>query len=298
MSARTIRTGMLVYLVLSFLLAWTPTLLLRELWNLGGGSLATRLLLCSVAYAVTMGWQPIFAVLVVRRCVEDDYLDAGLRASGSRFVLVALSFTALLCLGASALSLVYAPLALPASLPQAAQTAGTDSPFWAALSAFTAVFFVWLQCLSEEIGWRGYFLGRAMQVLGPRRGLYLHGLAWGVWYAPIFLVTNGELAESAPRAAAFVLTCVLLGTVLGWLRLASRSIVPSTIMNSLMTIAAGLPFLMQGIGVGLRGAVYEPIGWLPLLGLVLVLCATRLKRVIRTPRPQLGVRPSLSRTLH
>src|SRR5688572_7287986 len=105
MSARSIKQGMLVYLALSFVLAWTPTWLLRELWNGTQQPLATRLLLYSVAYAVTMGWQPLFAVLVVRRCVEDtEFLDAGLRASRSRFVFIALSFAGLSCASASALA--------------------------------------------------------------------------------------------------------------------------------------------------------------------------------------------------
>ncbi len=299
MSARNIKRGMAVYLALCFALAWTPALLLRHLWNTDETqTLATRLLLCSVAYAVTMGWQPIFAVLVVRRMVEDaEYLDAGLRAARGRFVLIALGFAGLSCAAASALSLVQAHFVLPPGLP-AAFTPQAGAALYAALSAVTAILFVWLQCLGEEIGWRGYFLQRAMQLFGPRRGLYLHGLAWGVWYAPIFLLTNDDLSDSVPRAGAFVLTCVLLGTVLGWLRLASKSIVPPMIMNSLLTIAAGLPFLMQGIDVGLRGAVYEPAGWLPLLVLALCLCATRLKRVIVTPQRRFVVRSSLGRTLH
>ena len=298
MRLRGIEKGMAVYLALSFALAWAPTFLLRGLWQTSEQTLSTRLLLCSVAYAVTMGWQPLFAVLVVRRCVEDaEYLDAGLRAARGRFVLVALSFAGLLCACASALSLMQARFVLPAVVP-AAMAPGASAALYATFSAGTAILFVWLQCLSEEIGWRGYFLSRAMQLFGPRRGLVLHGVAWGVWYAPIFLLTNGELAETAPRAGAFVLTCVLLGTVLGWLRLASRSIVPPTILNSLLTIAAGLPFLMQGIDVGLRGAVYAPAGWVPLLVLAFVLCATRFKHVIVTPRPPSILQSSFGRTLH
>jgi membrane protease YdiL (CAAX protease family) len=298
MRQRGIEKGMAVYLALVFALAWAPTFLLRELWHTGEQALATRLLLCSVAYAVTMGWQPIFAVLVVRRLVEDiEYLDAGLRAARGRFVLAALVLAGLLCACASALALVQARFVPPAGV-QAAIVPGAGAALFSAFSAATAILFIWLQCLSEEIGWRGYLLSRAMQLFGPRPGLVLHGVAWGVWYAPIFLLTNGELVETAPRAGAFVLTCVLLGTVLGWLRLASKSIVPPTILNSLLTIAAGLPFLMQGVDVGLRGAVYEPAGWLPLLLLVLALCATRLKRVIVTPRPPSIVRSSFGRTLH
>lgn len=298
MSLRGVDKGLAVYLALSFALAWTPTLLLRDLWNTAGESLATRLLVCSVAYAVTMGWQPLFAVLVVRRCVENqEFLDAGLRAARGRYLAVALAFAAVLFGAASALAWAVRSV-VPEAVPLTAERLGAGPALWSALSAATAVLFVWLQCLSEEIGWRGYFLSRAMQRLGPRSGLLLHGAAWGVWYAPIFLVTNDELARSAPRAAAFVLTCVLLGTVLGWLRLASRSIVPPTVLNSLLTVAAGLPFLVQGIDVGVRSAVYGPAGWLPLLVLVVALCATRFRRVIVTPRPPAVIRERFGKTLH
>ncbi len=85
------------------------------------------------------------------------------------------------------------------------------------------------QAFTEEIGWRGYFLPRAMERFGRWGGLVIHGAVWGLWYAPVlFFSSHGQLAwfDSIARSLGFVLSCVLLGTLLGWLRLASRSVLP------------------------------------------------------------------------
>jgi hypothetical protein len=66
-------------------------------------------------------------------------------------------------------------------------------------------------------------------------------------------------------------------------RLASHSVVPTTLANTVLTLGAGLPFLVEGTDPGLRAAAYGPAGWLPMgIGLVLLL-TTRLRHEIRIP---------------
>jgi membrane protease YdiL (CAAX protease family) len=165
------------------------------------------------------------------------------------------------------------------------------SPVQAVLTVLALVgslLLVWLQCLSEEVGWRGYFLSRLMERIGPWRGLLLHGLLWGLWYAlPLVFATEG-LTRAPLRSTTFVLTCVLLGPLLGWLRLASRSIIPAVVANGVLTLAAGLPLLMQGVEVGWRGAAYGPPGWLPMALAFAALALGRCRRAVAVPRASGG----------
>jgi membrane protease YdiL (CAAX protease family) len=157
----------------------------------------------------------------------------------------------------------------------------------ALILAFTAtILLVWLQCFAEEVGWRGYFLPRVMERFGRWRGLFLHGVVWGLWYAPLlFLAGYGQMAMFGVlrRSASFVVTCVLLGMLLGWLRLASRSLVPVVIANTTLTLAAGLPYVLHGVDAGQRSAVFLPVGWLVLISVIAGLLASRWREAIQIP---------------
>lgn len=296
--AREATAGLVLFVALSFLGSWFVAAALRVFaLNVQPGPLGTRLFATSLLYAVTMGWQPAVATWVVRRWVDPpDQLDVGLRST--RGVFSVAGVLGALAVAASATAIAWAAVAagvldratfngaaeapLPASpphaeglLPMAAAFAGT-------------LILVWTQAFSEEIGWRGYFLPRLMELLGSWRGLLLHGAAWGLWYAPVlFFSTYGPQAAfgSAERSLGFVVTCMLLGTLLGWLRLASRSVMPVVLANAVLTLAAGLPYVIHGIDAGLRSAVYGPVGWLVLVVAITALAASRWRAAVRVPDP-------------
>lgn len=285
--------GIVAYVAATFLLTWIPATLLRGLWAEAGSPFVTRLLASSLLYGVTMGWQPLLAVWLVRRWVEPPgRLDHGLRPSTRKFVVAAAVAPVLLVAVAAGVAWLLGLLnaAPPVGLFAVAEPEiGLREPSfrWVAqltLAAGATFTLLWLQAFSEELGWRGYFLARLMQRLGAWPGLITHGLIWGLWYAPVFLVGNGDQARSAARSAAFIVTCMFLGVLLGWLRLASRSIVPTTLANTVLTVMAGLPFLLHGTDVGMRGAVFGPPGWLPLaLALALLALVGRCRSLVRAP---------------
>jgi membrane protease YdiL (CAAX protease family) len=165
-----------------------------------------------------------------------------------------------------------------------ASVLSVDTALLLSLAVWAAALLVWLQTLAEEVGWRGYFLARMMRLLGDWPGLCLHGAVWGLWYAPTLLLANGGSGSSVLTSAGFVFTCCLLGTLLGFLRLASKSLIPATIANSVLTLVAGLPLLLRGDDPGLRGAAYGPAGWLPMIACVLVLAVSPLRRFVRSPQ--------------
>ena len=288
--------GLGLFAALSFLGSWFVAATLRVFEvTVAPATMGTRLFTTSLLYALTMGWQPIVATWVVRRWIDPpDRLDLGLRPSRRIFNMVggigAITITAAATLVASLA--VTIGLMGPSLLHGTAEldlSSRAPSPTGVIVlgAAFLAtVALVCTQAFAEEIGWRGYFLPRAMERFGRWRGLLLHGAVWGAWYAPVlFFASYGQLDlfVSLSRSLGFVVTCVLLGTLFGWLRLASRSLLPVVLANTTLTLAAGLPYVIHGVDAGLRSAAFGPPGWLVLLLLLGGLLLSRWRASVQVP---------------
>ncbi|MDA3643443.1 CPBP family intramembrane metalloprotease [Saccharopolyspora indica] len=128
----------------------------------------------------------------------------------------------------------------------------------------------------EEWGWRGWLLPRLAE-RGAWPALLISGVIWGVWHAPLTLL-GYNYANLGPWAAlVFTGTCVLLGVLLGWLRLRSGSVWPAVLAHGAINASAGLPMLLGSaaappnlVVVGMTGAV----GWV----LMALLAAALLRR--------------------
>jgi len=272
-----------------------PAWLLRDVWAGPLAPLLTRLLAASALYAGMMGWQPLLAAWVVRRWLDPpEYLDQGLKPAPFRTLLLAGVAALLVVVVAAAIAWFAGLLGAPVSEslhgggePELAELAiEVPSPWIIAglvLAFLVTLCLLGVQALNEEVGWRGYFLSRLMQRIGPWRGLFVHGFVWGLWYAPFFLLANGGLTQSVLRSASFVVTCAMLGTLLGLIRLASRSVLPATLANACLTLAAGLPFILRGADAGLRSAAYGPAGWLP-MAVLLAMLIVRYRSAVVAPR--------------
>ena len=87
--------------------------------------------------------------------------------------------------------------------------------------------------LTEEIGWRGYFLPRLTRI-GVRRALLLSGFLHGVWHLPVMLLTglyhpNGSRWVVVPL---FLAAVTAAGVFMGWLRLRTGSVWPAVLAHS------------------------------------------------------------------
>jgi len=288
--------GLVLFVALSFLGSWFVAATLRVFdLSVAPGSIGTRLFTTSLLYAAAMGWQPVVAAWVVRRWIDPpDDLDIGLRPTRKGFVtvgiLAALGFPA----ASAGIALLAGELGLvsPSPLNGSAEPALTiEAPGGIGWLGFAVVFaatlgLVWLQAATEEVGWRGYFLPRAMERFGRWPGLLLQGATWGLWYAPVlFLASYGHVGvlELAARSSGFVVTCVLLGTLFGWLRLAAKSIVPVIVANGTLTLAAGLPYLIYGFDAGARSAVFGVPGWFVMLVAIAGLSLSRWRSAVQIP---------------
>ncbi|MDR7301177.1 CPBP family intramembrane glutamic endopeptidase [Haloactinomyces albus] len=149
----------------------------------------------------------------------------------------------------------------------------------------------WLNVISafgEEWGWRGY-LTRALLPLGQPGAFLVTGVLWGLWHAPLLVL--GYNYPTAPVVVAFIMMicfCTLTGTLLGWLRLASRSVWPAVIGHGFLNASATLPMVFSAadqpvpnVSVGLLGWS----GWIVLVLLILVLIALH-KLPVPNPVPR------------
>lgn len=290
------KQGLLLFLVLTCATTWLPAWLFQDLWRPRSPMLASGILQGSALYLGLIGWQPLIAVLLVRRFYEPPVgLNAGLRGASRRYAVLALLWPCAAML-LSSLFLMLLESVPPATVLTTPPRLAPRQAVLEVAAVSMACLMIYFQCWLEEIAWRGYFLVRAMECAGPWRGLVLHGCIWGAWYGTVLLITSGGPGSLA-KAGAFVATCTLLGVLLGWLRLASRSVVPAVIANAVLTLGAGLPITLVGADVGPRGAVYEPIGWVPLSLLVACLALTSHRHAVATPRAPRPAAP-FSTALH
>jgi membrane protease YdiL (CAAX protease family) len=251
--------GWMIFVASTMCLSWGAAGLLFERWNGGGEPVMVRLWWASAYYALTMGWQPIVGAWLARYWREQGHaVDSGMHMPRVRDVGVAM----LVALGLGALAMVVARIAgEPTQVFADPATSGGSS-----FAAVAAMVVLCIQAVTEEYGWRGAPLAYALERWG-HAGLLIHGATWGLWYAPLFVFSTSSPAESLETAGGFVVTCMLLGIVFGWLRLRSKSLLPSAIANALLTIVAGLPLLLRDGSVGIRDAVFRWPGW-PVIGAV------------------------------
>lgn len=238
--------------------------------DVGERPIVTQLFSTSLVYAMTMGWQPLLGLWVMRRCARA-HPSASLEgktvslAPCAPYVLaiglVALSglFTWLLCLAVGS--------ELPGLHGNVERHLPQEVPTWAAVASLllalvATVSLLAVQTTVEEVGWRGFFLDCMRQSLGEDLGLWVHGVVWGLWYAPVVVIaTQGHGGSGLARGAVAVLSCTLLGAILGKLRVATSSVAPAVTFNLTLTLAAGVPYVIHGLGAGLRAAVFSPPGW-------------------------------------
>lgn len=77
----------------------------------------------------------------------------------------------------------------------------------------------------EEWGWRGFLLPQLMP-LGTWPALLLSGVIWGLWHLP------GYVGPYKPGLLPFLIFCLPLGVLFGWMRMKFGSIWPSTIAHA------------------------------------------------------------------
>lgn len=251
-------------------------------------------LLSTMALMVVM-WVPGLSVLVVTTFITREPLAAtGLKRLGIRryylwawllpILLTLLSAGLTWLLGAGKLDLSFplirqsldqalaqAPEAAEAQLPSVTIIVAVQVAFALFLAPLINVFFA----LGEELGWRGYLLPKLLP-LGQGPALLLSGAIWGVWHAP--LVVMGQNYPGHPVLGPFLMIgfCLLIGVILGWLRLASGSVWAPALAHGTLNALGGISLLvLTDMDFAIGGPVSSLIGWIGLAACVGWLVLTR-----------------------
>ena len=117
--------------------------------------------------------------------------------------------------------------------------------------------------LGEELGWRGFLLPHLMP-LGQWKAILISGIIWGVWHAPA--VAQGLNYPGYPILGMFMMIvfCVLLGTILSWLYLNTKSPWVAALAHGSINAVAGLPvlFFQPGFNMAMSGTIATPVAWI------------------------------------
>jgi len=117
--------------------------------------------------------------------------------------------------------------------------------------------------MGEELGWRGFLLPKLMP-LGQWKALIISGAIWGVWHAPA--IAQGHNYPDHPILGILLMTvfCILLGIVIGWMYLNTRSPWAAALAHGSINAWAGIPFLFlkPGFDTALAGTLTSIPGWI------------------------------------
>jgi membrane protease YdiL (CAAX protease family) len=84
----------------------------------------------------------------------------------------------------------------------------------------------------EEYGWRGYLQGELFK-LGRVRGVLLLGVIWGIWHAPLILMSYNYPGHPILGVALMTLYTIGLGIVLSFAVLKSGSVLLASFLHAL-----------------------------------------------------------------
>jgi len=250
-----------IFLVFAFGITWSFDLaiyLMGGLSNLKPGTLTWFL---SIFAMVSPALATVLTRMVTREGWNDTYLRLHFKQN-KRYWLVAWVGTPILLLLGMGIYYVLFPQYFDSSfsavnklLAQAAQQTGKAIPLSPQLFLMIQIFQAVLLApilnsvatFGEEFGWRAYLLEKVMP-LGGRKALLIMGVIWGVWHWP-FIYMGYEYGFDYPGypwlgPVVFLWFTFIIGTLLAWLTLKSRSVWPAVIAHAALNGMAPLALLL------------------------------------------------------
>lgn len=117
--------------------------------------------------------------------------------------------------------------------------------------------------MGEELGWRGFLLPQLLP-LGQWKAMLISGVIWGVWHAPAIM--QGHNYPGYPVLGVFMMIvfCVLLGIIISWLYLNTKSPWVAALAHGSVNAVAGLPvlFFQPGFNMAFGGTLAAPTAWI------------------------------------
>ena len=273
--------GIVVYLLITFLLAWA-------FWEIPiclGYSLKSPLF---QFFALPGTFSPAIAAFIVRKWVtHEGFADAGLKPNLQtkwRYYVVAWLlplFVSAIIIGLVTVFGIAHPdftfqraidvLAPGTKVPAIPSFVLFIAPIYLLIAALFSTFFLF----GEEFGWRGYLQMRLFSD-NPLLAAVTTGIIWGVWHYPINIRGYNFPERPILGLLVFPITTIMLSIILGWLRLRSGSVWASCLAHAATnSIGATLTMsLFLGGGDSIFFSYLGLLGWIPLGALCLWIVLT------------------------
>ncbi|GAA1641177.1 MULTISPECIES: CPBP family intramembrane glutamic endopeptidase [Brevibacterium] len=160
-----------------------------------------------------------------------------------------------------------------------------------------------LFAFGEEVGWRGWLI-TSLRPLGTWPALIIIGVVWGLWHAPLILLGYNFARPDLLGLGLMVVGCVMVGILLGWLRLRTGSVWPAVAAHAALNASAGM---LLGLVIDANSPTPDPAlvttlgvaGWIVIAVIIIVLLATGQFREsrfpgIKSPRRNDPVKPQVA----
>ena len=280
------RKPITLFLIMSFIFSWM--LFLAPLTLGDDVDATTKQLATQGLWAIAMWGPGIAAIFVTLFVAKQPFSSLRLNTLGpKRFYLWAWFLPVVLTILGGIFTLLFgiAKLDLNFTMIREALSAapgGADVPpavivLMQTLLALTfAPIINMLFTMGEELGWRGFLLPRLLP-LGQWKAVILSGVIWGVWHAPA--IVQGHNYPGYPILGVFmmIIFCVLLGTIISWLYLNTKSPWVAALAHGSINAIAGLPvlFFEPGFNMTFGGTLAAPTAWIGMLLFIVWLVWTK-----------------------
>lgn len=111
-----------------------------------------------------------------------------------------------------------------------------------------------ITCFGEEWGWRGYLLPKMQEKLPLLPMLFINGIIWGLWHAPLTVIGHnyGLDYPGFPYMGilAMCLFCTVVGILFSYVTLKTGSCLPAVLAHGAINGFASTPSLFTKTGFG------------------------------------------------
>lgn len=126
-------------------------------------------------------------------------------------------------------------------------------------------------CFGEEWGWRGYLLPKMAKKLPAIPMLFVNGIIWGLWHAPLTAIGHnygiGYPGFPFTGIAAMCGFCIVMGIFLSYVTMKTKSCIPAVLahggLNSI--VAIGIYFTADGGNAFIGPAPTGIVGAIPFI---------------------------------
>ena len=281
------RKPLTTFLILVFLISWPLFLVPLAFKN---ADAQIRQMITTIAFALAM-WGPGIAAIVATLTSGGSFRDLNLRRLGpKRFYLWAWLLFPILTIVSGVVTVLFGIGEFDPNFTMISEMLPASAALNPILiiamqvgSALTfAPIFNTIFAMGEELGWRGFLLPKLLP-LGQWKAILISNIIWGLWHAPA--IVQGQNYPGYPIAGIFMMVVftILLGTILSWLYLNTKSPWTPALAHGSVNAIASLPvlFLIPGFDMALGGTLASVAGWLGLFVFVGWLVASK-----RLPVPE------------